>query len=97
MDYGFITIIVFGLMAVAIIVAVTLGSQLKQYSRYTFDFTRKTLICLMLLCIGYLLGNAFPTFEVVPYGYKALTGNPMQLNLGECAPECEDFNDNIGG
>lgn len=95
MNAGLITMIALVLFAVVIIVAVTLGPQLKQYSRYIFNFTRKTLICLMFLCIGYLLGNAFPTFEVVPYGYNAMKGNPLSLSLDECAPKCDDFNDEV--
>jgi len=72
-------------------------NRLLPYCGFIAGFLRGLFYGLALLTAGYLLGNAFPTFEVVPYGYKSLTGNPLSLNLGECAPECEDFNDNIGG
>lgn len=75
---------------------------IKSYSRYAFDYARKALICLALIGIGYLLGNAFPTFEVVPYGFQKTenyvkVGNEANKLATGCAPECEDFNDNVGG
>ncbi len=53
---------------------------------------RKMFLLTCLIGVGYLLGNAFPTFEVVPYGYKAQKFDPVGL-----APfvEMNDFNDEV--
>jgi TctA family transporter len=54
---------------------------------------RKLGLALALIGIGYLLGNAFPTFEVRRLTDSAL---PMAVVTAEgCAPLCEDFDDKI--
>lgn len=66
-----------------------------KYSRYTLNYIRKTLLCLTLIGIGYLLGNAFPSFEVVPYGYRNLVSNPLSLDMGGCVKDCNIYDDEV--
>lgn len=54
----------------------------------SFCFVRKALLCFALVLLGYLLGNAFPTFEVVPYGYQK-----MHDPMGFIMEEPKDFDD----
>lgn len=74
---------------------------MRKYIQCSLNCIRKTLICLALISIGYLLGNAFPTFEVVPYGYVAKKetqqNDPLGLNVDVCKHKCKDFIDNVGG
>jgi len=63
--------------------------MLKSYSRNIYQFTRKSLICLALIAIGYLLGNAFPTFEVRAIYTHALPDVPPPK------ADVVDFNDEV--
>ena len=60
-----------------------------------YCFLRKTGIALLLIGIGYLLGNAFPTFEVVPHGYRNLVSNPLSLDMGGCVKDCNIYDDEV--
>jgi len=52
---------------------------------------RKITNMLVLVAIGYLLGNAFPTFEV-----RRLTDNALpEVTMEGCAPLCKDYDDRI--
>lgn len=60
--------------------------------RYACICVKKALWCALILAAGYMLGNAFPTFEVVPYGYKAQRFDPVGL---EPFVELKDFDDEV--
>lgn len=52
---------------------------------------RKCVQFLSILGVGYLLGNAFPTFEV-----RLITDNALPIVKAEgCGPKCKDFDDKI--
>lgn len=55
-------------------------------------FCRRMALYLALIAAGYIAGNTWPTFEVVPYGYKAGRYDPVGL-----APfvEMKDFDDEV--
>lgn len=58
-----------------------------------YSLARKLGFALALIGIGYLLGNAFPTFEVHPVGYDHAVDNP--LSLGPFMEKFNDFNDEV--
>lgn len=63
--------------------------MIKTYLRCGINCIRKLLISLGLIGIGYLLGNAFPTFEVRAIYTHALPDVP------ELITDDVDFNDEV--
>lgn len=55
-----------------------------------YCLARKLGLALALIGIGYLLGNAFPTFEVRP-----ITDSALPVTTEGCAPLCKDYDDRI--
>jgi len=63
--------------------------MIKTYLRCSLNCIRKLLISLGLIGIGYLLGNAFPTFEVRAIYTHALPDVP------ELEVDKVEFNDEV--
>jgi len=63
--------------------------MMYSYLRCSLNCIRKLIICLGLIGIGYLLGNAFPTFEVRAIYTHALPDVP------ELEVDTVDFNDEV--
>ena len=95
----YIHIGIVGLFVICILAAVMVfrSGFVQIYWGTVVSFFRRLTYGLTLLGVGYLLGNAFPTFEVHPFGYAAARENPVGLDMQDCAEKCKDFDDSVGG